>query len=340
VIQVTQIPALRSPGHRRMAVMSKCTAPAALRLGRATGNSHFTSAAARMKHPDENPRYWRQWLQDRGVTAAVTRHIGEAYRALRGAHQRMWTFAFVGAIGGATVGTLVAALFFRQASGQGPGSPNVALMALGAAVGASLVWWGVHWLTHRSRLRSVLSLLTGRVLQGDDRYAEGVIDALAEALAASQYRPQDETSEISQVTRATIVTGLREAPIGELERSLLERLAGGAFVPTLDGSVFVFKLGPACTRCKARTRTGSLRLLQVPGHWAAANGYQRLKDLPARGQHLRVVPQRTQELMQFIGSPDASETRPTFFGPKADVLLCETCGKEAIRLGVLQNRDR
>jgi hypothetical protein len=48
--------------------------------------------------------------------------------------------------------------------------------------------------------------------------------------------------------------------------------------------------------------TGSLRLLQVPGHWAAANGYRRLKDLPARGQHLRVVPQRTHALMQFIGS--------------------------------------
>jgi len=111
-------------------------------------------------------------------------------------------------------------------------------------------------------------------------------------------------------------------------------------VPTLDGSVFVFKLGPSCTRCKAQTRTGSLRLLQVPGHWATANGYQRLKDLPPRGQHLRVVPQRTRELTEFIGSPDASEKRPMFFGPKAEVLLCETCGKEAIRRGLLQDRDR
>ena len=293
-----------------------------------------------MKHQEENPRYWRQWLQERGVTEAVTRHIGEVYRALRGAHQRMWTFAYAGAIGGATVGTLVAALFFWRATGRGPGSLHIALVALGAAVVASLAWWGVYWLMHRSRLRSMRSLLTGREPQGDDRYVEGVIEAVAEGLARSQYRPRDETSEISQLTRATIVTGLREAPISELERNLLERLAGSAFVPTLDGSVFVFKLGPSCTRCKAQTRTGSLRLLQVPGHWATANGYQRLKDLPSRGQHLRVVPQRVRELTEFIGSPDASEKRPVFFGPKADVLLCETCGKEAIRRGLLQDRDR
>jgi len=293
-----------------------------------------------MKQQEENPRYWRQWLQQQGVTEAVTRHVGEVYRALRGAHQRMWTFAYAGAIGGATVGTLVAALFYWRATGRDSGSPHIALVALGAVFAASLAWWGVYWLMHRSRLRSLRSLLTGREPQGDDRYVEGVIEAVADGLARSQYRPRDETSEISQLTRATIVTGLREAPISELERSLLERLAGSAFVPTLDGSVFVFKLGPSCTRCKAQTRTGSLRLLQVPGHWAAANGYQRLKDLPSRGQHLRVVPQRTRELTEFVGSPDASEKRPVFFGRKADVLLCETCGKEAIRRGLLQDRDR
>jgi hypothetical protein len=293
-----------------------------------------------MKHHEESPRYWRQWLQEQGVTEAVTRHIGEVYRALRGAHQRMWTFAYAGAIGGATVGTLVAALFSWRATGRGPGSPHIALVTLGAAFAASLAWWGVYWLLQRPRLRSLRSLLTGREAQGEDRYVESVIEAVADGLARSQYPPRDETSEISQLTRATIVTGLREAPISELERSLLERLAGSAFVPTLDGSVFVFKLGPSCTRCKAQTRTGSLRLLQVPGHWATANGYQRLKDLPSRGQHLRVVPQRARELTEFVGSPDASEKRPMFFGPKADVLLCETCGKEAIRRGLLQDRDR
>ena len=293
-----------------------------------------------MQHQEDNPKYWRQWLQEQGVTETVTRRVGEFYRALRSAHQRMWTFAYVGAIGGATVGALIAAPLLRQASGRGPGSLHIALVALGAAVGASLVWWGVYWLMHRPRLRSMLSLLTGRELQGDDHYVEGVVQSVAEGLAKSQFRSRDETSEISQLTRATIVTGLREAPIGELERNLLERLAGSAFVPTLDGGVFVFKLGPSCVRCKARTRTGSLRLLQVPGHWAAANGYQRLKDLPARGQYLRVVPQRTQDLTQFLGNPDASAERPMFFGPKADVLLCETCGKEATRRGLLKNSDR
>jgi hypothetical protein len=293
-----------------------------------------------MQHQEENPKYWQQWLQERGVTEAVTRHISEVYRALRNAHQRMWTFAHVGAIGGAIVGVLIAALLFRQATGRESGSLHTALVALGAAACASLAWWGVYWLMHRARLRSMLSLLTGRELQGEDRYVEGIIQSVAEGLARSQDRPRDETTETGLLTSATIVTGLREAPTSELERSLLERLVGSAFVPTLDGGVFVFKLGPSCARCKARTRTGSLRLLQVPSHWAAANGYQRLKDLPTRGQHLRVVPQRTQELTQFLGHPDAPAERPMLFGPKADVLLCETCGKEAIRLGLLQNRDR
>ncbi len=293
-----------------------------------------------MKQQEENPRYWRQWLQERGVTEAVTRHVGEVYRALRGAHQRLWTFAYAGTIGGATVGAFFAAMLFWRATGRGPGSLHIALAAFGAVVSASLAWWCVYWLMHRSQLRSMRALLTGREPQGDDRYVEGIIEAVTAGLAGSQYRPRDETSEISQLTRATIVTGLREAPISELERSLLERLAGSAFVPTMDGSIFVFKIGPLCTRCKAQTRTGSLRLLQVPGHWATANGYQRLKDLPARGQHLRVVPQRVRELTDFVGPPDASEQRPMFFGPKADVLLCETCGKEALRRGLLQDRDR
>jgi len=293
-----------------------------------------------MQHEEQNPKYWRQWLQQQGVTEAVSQSVGEFYRALRDAHRRMWTFAYVGTTVGATVSALIVALIFRQTTGRGSGSLHLPLVALVAALGASLAWWSVYWLLHRSRLRSMLSVLTGRELQGDDHYFEGVIQSVAKGLAQSQFSSNGDTSEISQITRATIVTGLREAPVSELERSLLERLPGSAFVPTFDGGVFVFKIGPPCTRCKAPTRTGPLRLLQVPGHWAATNGYQRLKDLPALGQYLRVVPERAQDLTEFLADQTASAERPMFFGPKADVLLCEICGKKAIRLGLLQNRDR
>lgn len=293
-----------------------------------------------MQNQQQNPKYWRQWLQQHGVTEAVAQSVGEFYRTLRDAHRRMWTFAYVGVTAGATVSAIIVALTFRQTTGRGPGSVHLALVALVAALGASLAWWSVYWLLHRSRLRSLLSVLTGRELQGDDHYVEGVIKPVAEGLATSQFNSISDASESSQLTRATMVTGLREAPLSELERSLLERLPGSAFVPTFDGGIFVFKLGPSCTRCKAPTRTGPLRLLHVPGHWAATNGYKRLKDLPASGQYLRVVPERTQELTQFLGNPTASAEQPMFFGPKADLLLCEICGKEAIRSGLLQNRDR
>jgi hypothetical protein len=289
-----------------------------------------------MRHQEDSPKYWQHWLRDRGVADAVAQHINEIYRALRGAHERMWTFAYAGAIGGAAIGARVAVF----SPGRGTGWIRLTLVMLGAALAASLAWWVSYWLMRRSALRSLAPLLTGHELQGEDPYVDRVVNTVAERLATSQYRPRDEKAEMNQLTQATIVTGLREAPTSELERSLLERLVGSAFVPTLDGGIFIFKLGPPCTRCKARTRTGSLRLLQVPGHWAAANGYQRLNDLPARGQHLRVVPQKTQELTLFLGNTGATAERPMFFGPKADVLLCETCGKEAIRRGLLQSRDR
>jgi hypothetical protein len=293
-----------------------------------------------MRHQEQNPKYWRQWLQQQGVTEAVSQRAGEFYRALRDAHRRMWAFAYVGAAAGAILSVFIAAKFLRQASGHESGPMRFALVVVGAALGASLACWGVHWLMHRTRLRKMLPLLTGKELQGDDHYVEGVIQSVAEGLARSQFGSVEDASEISQLTRATIVTGLREAPVSELERSLLERLVGSAFVPTFDGGIFVCKVGPSCTRCKAPTRTGPLRLLQVPGHWAAANGYQRLKDLPARGLHLRVVPARLEQLTQFLGDAAASAERPMFFGPKADVLLCETCAKEATRRGLLENRDR
>jgi len=169
---------------------------------------------------------------------------------------------------------------------------------------------------------------------------EQVIGSLAEGLARSQFRPRDERSEMEQLTQATIVTGLREAPTSELERNLLERLVGSAFVPTADGSIFVFKLGPPCARCAARTRTGPLRLLNIPSHWAAQIGYERLRELPTRGRHLQVVPQRIRELARFLDHASPSTDLPMLFGPQAQVLLCEGCGTEAVRDGVLQERDQ
>jgi hypothetical protein len=89
-----------------------------------------------------------------------------------------------------------------------------------------------------------------------------------------------------------------------------------------------------------RTRTGPLRLLNIPGHWAAQLGYERLRELPTRGRHLLVVPQRIQQLAQFLGHASPSTDLSMLFGPGAQVLLCEGCGKEAVRDGVLQDRDQ
>jgi len=297
-------------------------------------------AAKAMPLQQDSPKYWQRWLEDRGVAEAVARHVNDLYRASRSAGERVWTFAYAGATSGAVIGVLAAAIFIRWASGQWPGWPGLAIMVLTAALAASLAWWCAYWLMHRPGLRTRASRIAGRELQGGDECVEQVIGSLVEGLARSQFRPRDEQSEMQQLTQATIVTGLREAPTSELERNLLERLVGSAFVPTADGSIFVFKLGPACTRCAARTRTGPLRLLNIPSHWAAQLGYERLRELPTRGRQLLVVPQRIQELAQFLGHASPSTNLPMLFGPKALVLLCEGCGNEAIRGGVLQERDQ
>lgn len=296
-------------------------------------------AAISMPHQEDNAKYWQRWLEERGVAEAVAGHVNDLYRASRSAGERVWTFAYAGATSGAVIGVLAAAIFIRWASGRWPGWPGLAIMVLAAALAASLAWWCTYWLMHRSRLRTRASRVAGHELEGGDQCVERVIDSLATGLAGSQFRPRDERLEMEQLTQATIVTGLREAPTSELERNLLERLVGSAFVPTADGSIFVFKLGPACTRCAARTRTGPLRLLNVPGHWAAQLGYERLRELPSRGRHMQIVPQRIQQLAQFLGHASQSTDLPVLFGPKARVLLCEECGKEAIRDGLLQERD-
>ena len=301
-------------------------------------NTEFVAATA-MPHQEDSPKYWQRWLEDRGVAEAVASHVNDLYRASRSAGERVWTFAYAGATSGAVAGVLAAAIFIWWASGRRPGWLGLGIMFLAAALAASLAWWCAYWLMHHSRLRKRTSRGAGLGPDGADESATRILGALAEGLARSPPHPRDEGLEMEQLTRATIMTGLREAPASELERNLLERLVGSAFVPTADGSIFVFRLGPSCTRCAARTRTGPLRLLNVPGHWAAQLGYERLRELPTRGRHLQVVPQRIQPLAQFLGHADPSTDLPVLFGPRAQVLLCEGCGKEAIREGVLQESD-
>jgi len=292
-----------------------------------------------MRHKEDSPKYWQQWLQQRGVTEAVARHINQMYRTLRIAEERMWVFAGAGATGGAIVGALVATAFGLEVTGPRPGTLRMVATVLGAALVAAALWWGVAWLMRRSPLQARAAWLTGFSLQGDEQYVDRVLQCVAEGLAGSAYRPRDEKLEIDQLTQATIAAGLREAPTSELERNLLERLAGSAFVATMDGSIFVFKPGQPCRRCGARTRTGPLRLLNVPAHWAAEIGYQRLKDLPSRGRHLQVVPQHAHEVGEFLGPAPAGTDEPPFYGPKAAAFLCEKCGKDGIRLGVLRERQ-
>jgi hypothetical protein len=189
---------------------------------------------------------------------------------------------------------------------------------------------------HRTALRARAAALPGEGHQTEDAYIERVIETVADGLARSQFRPRDEKFDMDELTKTTVVTGLREAPTTELERHLLERLVGSAYVPTADGSIFVFRPGDPCSRCAVRTRTGPLRLLNVPAHWAAENGYLRLKELPPRGRQLLVVPQRAQDVPEFLGKSRAETGGPMFYGPNAEVLLCERCGKEALNRGVLQ----
>lgn len=162
-----------------------------------------------------------------------------------------------------------------------------------------------------SPARRVILVARGleRTLELLRQCVEQVIGSLAEGLARSQFRSRVERSEMEQLTQATIVTGLREAPTSELERNLLERLVGSAFMPRADGSIFVLKLGPPRSRCATRTRT-------------------------------RTGPQRIQQLAPFLGHANPSTDLPTLFGPSAQVLFCEGCGKEAVRDGVLQSRDQ
>ena len=289
-----------------------------------------------MRHQEDRPRYWQQWLRDHGIADALERLTSQHYRAQRSASERKWTYAYVGAVAGAPLGVLASALYIGLATERTMSWPSVALVAVGAALAASIAWWIAYWSMHGSRQRSAAHL-AAQYLHGEESYAHQVLETVADGLAHSEFRPRDERLEVDQLAQATMVTGLREAPTSELERNLLERLTGSAFVPTVDGSLFLFKLGPPCTRCATRTRTGPLRLLNVRPHWATELGYQRLKDLPPRSRRLLVVPQMMRELAEFFENPSDVTSPPRFFTPNAELLLCEKCGKEAIRRGVLRD---
>jgi hypothetical protein len=290
-----------------------------------------------MQHQEDRPKYWNQWLRDRGVAEAVEQLTNQQYRALRGAHERMWTYAYAGTVAGALLGVLASLLYVRWATGRTLSWPSVALAFVGAALAGSAIWWLAYWSMHKSRRRS-RGALASQYLDGQESYARRILETVADGLARSEFRPRDERLEVDELTQATIVTGLREAPTSELERNLLERLVGSAFVPTVDGSVFVFKLGPPCMRCEARTRTGPLRLLNVPAHWAAANGYQRLKELPSRGRRLLAAPLKALELKEFLDGSLESTGRSRVLPPNAELLLCENCGKEGMRRGLIKDQ--
>lgn len=286
-----------------------------------------------------NPAYWRRWLREQGLTAAVERQVNEFYRSLRGALERMWTFAFAGGVAGALIGSLLAVLYLGRTSEARLPLLKVALVVIGAAAAAAVAWWVAYVLVHRTPLKGRSRLSEAGGLQHEDTYIERVLETVADGLSRSNLQPGDSRIDLGQLTQSTVVTGLREAPTAELERHLLERLVGSAFVATAGGGVFVFKPGPPCVRCDARTRTGPLRLLNVPAHWAAENGYQRLKELPARGRLLPVEPARTQDLEGFLGKSASGTSGTYFFGPRTELLLCEVCGKEAIRLGLVRDPE-
>jgi len=282
-----------------------------------------------MRQPGNDPNYWREWLLESGISAEVARQFNDFYRSFRSASERPWLLALAGAALGCTIGTVTIALVIKPRLAWG----SFSLVAFAALLATAATWWLSRELMRRLRARPLARLLTGRDLPSEDPYVGRIVDALAAGLA--EFRPRDEPVEFDQLTQATMLTGLREAPVSELERSLMERLAGSCFVTTAEGSIFLFRLGPACSRCSERTRTGTLRLLNVPSHWAAENGYPRLRDLPNRGRYLKVVPQKTAELTSFLAPAAATAGPPVIFGPKAQVFLCDACARIAINSGVL-----
>jgi membrane protein implicated in regulation of membrane protease activity len=285
-----------------------------------------------------SPRHWQRWLDDTGVGEAIDQHLGQYFReARRASEQRPW-FVLAGGVLGALLGVAAAAVFVRAALHVAWRWPTILLVALLASVVVALLWWlAQRFVVPATRIagrspNDVSQLAT-------ERQTGRVLELVAEGLAKSDLGESQARVEADQLTQATIMMGLREAPVAELERQLLERLGGSAFVPTAEGTLFVFRLGPTCARCDTKTRTGPLRLLNLPAHWASANDYQRLKVLPPRGRQLPVVLDRSRELGEFLDSTRLEESRPRFFAPKTEIFLCQRCSTEAVRLGLLRARE-
>ena len=289
-----------------------------------------------MQHPEDSPGYWQSWLEARGVSSSLEEQVNGFYRALRAARERRWTFAYAGAAGGAAVTAMGGSWLVTRTSAEPLSWGSAALLMLASVAGALLLVWVLRRMLRLPGLRSIDSQLAGHPLQGEEDFLHPLIESLATALASSELRSREERVEFEQLKSATIVMGLHQASVSELEQQLLERSVGNAFVPMVDGATCIFKLGSPCARCNARTRTGPLRVLNVPPYRASELGYRRFTALPKRGRPLRVVPARRQELEEFLGKPIASPDPAGLIGPDAELFLCDSCGKTATQLGLLK----
>lgn len=289
-----------------------------------------------MQHPEDSPRYWQNWLEARGVSNSLEEQVNGFYRTLRAARERRWTFAYVGAAGGAAVAAVGGWWLATRTAARPLSWGSAALLVLAAVVGALILVWVLRKALQLPGLRSLATRLAGTPLQGEEDFLHPLIESLGTALAESELRSREERVEFEQLKSATIVMGLHQASVSELEQQLLERSVGNAFVPMVDGATCIFKLGSPCARCNARTRTGPLRVLNVAPYRASELGYRRLTALPKRGRPLRLVPSRRQELEEFLGKPIASPAPAGLIEPDAELFLCDSCGKTATQLGLLR----
>jgi hypothetical protein len=294
-------------------------------------------AKALMQHPEDSPGYWQRWLEARGVSKSLEQQVNGFYRALRAARERGWAYAYAGAAGGAAVAALLATLLATRTVVQPLSWKSLALVVLAAICAALLLTWVLRRMLRLPGLRSLGARLAGHPLRGEEDFLHPLIESLGAALAESDLRAREEQVEFEQLKSATIMMGLHQASVSELEQQLLERSVGNAFVPMVDGATCIFKLGSPCARCNVRTRTGPLRVLNVPPYRASELGYRRFTALPKRGRPLRLVPARRQELEEFLGKPIASPDPSGLIGPDAELFLCDACGKEATRLGLLKS---